>query len=74
MLHERETHMKKDSESVTAKWSEGHRVLGHVTKSDLKKPKAQLALGDFNAGRNDDVRPSSDCVRRSGRGGAAEAR
>lgn len=41
-LKAREAHIKRDQQSITSKWEEGHRVLGHVQKSDISRPRALL--------------------------------
>lgn len=42
VLKAREAHIKRDQQSVTSKWEEGHRVLGHVQKSDISRPRTLL--------------------------------
>jgi len=44
MIRSREDHVKRDQRTVTQKWEEGHKVLGHVEKSDAARPRALLGV------------------------------
>ena len=46
MIKRREEHVKRDQRSVTEKWEQGHKVLGHVEKTDASRPRALLGIGD----------------------------
>lgn len=47
-LRAREEHIRRDQRLITVKWEEGHRVLGHVAKADVVKPR-ELISGNESA-------------------------
>mmetsp|Transcript_11836 Transcript_11836/g.17720 ORF Transcript_11836/g.17720 Transcript_11836/m.17720 type:complete len:446 (+) Transcript_11836:67-1404(+) len=49
-IKNREAHLLKDQRLITHKWEEGHRVLGHVQKSDITRPRAILGVDAAEVG------------------------
>jgi len=42
MIRDREDHLRRDQREVTEKWEQGNKVLGHVEKSDVARPRHLL--------------------------------
>ena len=50
----RAAHMASDLKNVTRKWEEGNKVLGHVQKTNVARPRALLTVGDATSARDVD--------------------
>ena len=48
----RAAHMAADLKNVTQKWEEGNKVLGHVQKTNVARPRALLSVGDATGTRD----------------------
>merc|ERR1719240_10274 len=46
--------MASDLKNVTRKWEEGNKVLGHVQKTNVARPRALLTVGDATSARDVD--------------------
>ena len=46
--------MASDLKNVTRKWEEGDKVLGHVQKTNVARPRALLTVGDATSARDVD--------------------
>ena len=66
----RAAHMASDLKNVTRKWEEGNKVLGHVQKTNVARPRALLTVGDATSARDVDQKMPSRATCGS-RGGPA---
>ena len=67
MIRSRESHLKRDQQTVTQKWEVGNKVLGHVEKADVARPRSVLGSDVATFSSAAKIKPFSSALWRARR-------